>query len=248
MDRRRGARRIRSRRTSGWPARGQHAQDTRVRGADGRDGARPTTPPSATTRARRWTSTTSCAAVRSDGSGVSCRGSASATSSRPSEREHAQQAVDTLAATVAPKSDAKVSTVVKWATRAGCHIDRAASAWLIRRFLDDHAEFSFVERSRRGPRRRHPVRHAWRRALAPRRRLQLRDHLAPLRAHRPRCSGMSPVSCTKPTSPTNASTRPKDPASTCSAGACRWSATTTRSSRSPARSSTVCTNTAAVRC
>jgi hypothetical protein len=34
---------------------------------------------------------------------------------------------------------------VKWATRAGCHIDRAASAWLIRRFIDPQAEFLFVD-------------------------------------------------------------------------------------------------------
>jgi hypothetical protein len=34
---------------------------------------------------------------------------------------------------------------VKWATRAGCHIDRAASAWLIRRFIDPEAEFVFIE-------------------------------------------------------------------------------------------------------
>jgi len=33
---------------------------------------------------------------------------------------------------------------VKWATRAGCHIDRAACAWLIRRFIDPDAEFTFV--------------------------------------------------------------------------------------------------------
>jgi hypothetical protein len=34
---------------------------------------------------------------------------------------------------------------VKWATRAGCHIDRSACAWLIRRFVDLEAEFVFVE-------------------------------------------------------------------------------------------------------
>ena len=34
---------------------------------------------------------------------------------------------------------------MRWATRAGCHIDRAASAWLIRRFIDPQAEFFFVE-------------------------------------------------------------------------------------------------------
>lgn len=32
-----------------------------------------------------------------------------------------------------------------WATRAGCHVDRAACAWLIRRFVDTSAEFCFVE-------------------------------------------------------------------------------------------------------
>jgi hypothetical protein len=34
---------------------------------------------------------------------------------------------------------------VKWATRGGCHIDRVACAWLIRRFLDPEAEFVFVD-------------------------------------------------------------------------------------------------------
>lgn len=33
---------------------------------------------------------------------------------------------------------------MRWATRAGVHIDRAACAWLIGRFLDSEAEFSFV--------------------------------------------------------------------------------------------------------
>ena len=34
---------------------------------------------------------------------------------------------------------------MRWATRAHCHIDRAACAWLIRRFLDSEAEFVFVD-------------------------------------------------------------------------------------------------------
>ncbi len=34
---------------------------------------------------------------------------------------------------------------MKWATRSGCHIDRAASGWLLRRFVDTDAEFVFVE-------------------------------------------------------------------------------------------------------
>jgi len=33
---------------------------------------------------------------------------------------------------------------MKWATRAGIHIDRAACVWLIRRFLDPAPEFVFV--------------------------------------------------------------------------------------------------------
>jgi hypothetical protein len=33
---------------------------------------------------------------------------------------------------------------VRWATRRGCHVDRAACAWLIRRFIDPDAEFLFV--------------------------------------------------------------------------------------------------------
>ena len=31
-----------------------------------------------------------------------------------------------------------------WATRAGVHIDRAACAWLIQRFVDEDARFTFV--------------------------------------------------------------------------------------------------------
>jgi hypothetical protein len=33
---------------------------------------------------------------------------------------------------------------VRWATRAGVHIDRAACAWLIRRTIDPEAHFLFV--------------------------------------------------------------------------------------------------------
>lgn len=34
---------------------------------------------------------------------------------------------------------------MKWATRTGLHVDRAATAWLIRRSIDPGAEFVFVE-------------------------------------------------------------------------------------------------------
>ena len=34
---------------------------------------------------------------------------------------------------------------MRWATRAGCHVDRAACAWLIRREVDPNASFCFVD-------------------------------------------------------------------------------------------------------
>ena len=34
---------------------------------------------------------------------------------------------------------------MKWATRVDIHVDRAASAWLIDRWVDDDAEFVYVE-------------------------------------------------------------------------------------------------------
>lgn len=34
---------------------------------------------------------------------------------------------------------------MKWVTRAHCHVDRTACAWLIRRWIDADAEFEFVE-------------------------------------------------------------------------------------------------------
>jgi len=34
---------------------------------------------------------------------------------------------------------------VKWATRPHCHVDRAACAWLVRRFIDAEPEFVFVD-------------------------------------------------------------------------------------------------------
>src|SRR2546423_13458980 len=34
---------------------------------------------------------------------------------------------------------------MRWATRRHCHVDRAACAWLIRRFLDPDPEFVFVD-------------------------------------------------------------------------------------------------------
>jgi hypothetical protein len=33
--------------------------------------------------------------------------------------------------------------LVRWATRRGCHVDRTACVWLIKRYLDPEAEFYF---------------------------------------------------------------------------------------------------------
>ena len=40
---------------------------------------------------------------------------------------------------------------MRWATRSGVHIDRAACAWLIRRFIDPQAQFVFVADPARTP-------------------------------------------------------------------------------------------------
>ena len=34
---------------------------------------------------------------------------------------------------------------MKWATRAGCHVDRTACAWLIKKVIDPDATFVFVD-------------------------------------------------------------------------------------------------------
>jgi hypothetical protein len=40
---------------------------------------------------------------------------------------------------------------VRWATRRGCHVDRTACVWLIRRLVDPEAEFFFVGDSAEAP-------------------------------------------------------------------------------------------------
>jgi hypothetical protein len=64
-------------------------------------------------------------------------------------------------------------------TRPRPHVDRIASAWLIKRFVDPEAEFVFVARS--DSRRRDPVRRGRRGLRASRRGLHVRDPPAPHR-------------------------------------------------------------------
>lgn len=77
-------------------------------------------------------------------------------------RADAEQALTSLEASLlaaaqervadsAPRGDARPNGAV-WVTRAGVFVDRIASAWLIRRFIDRKATFKFVRGPRYSPR------------------------------------------------------------------------------------------------
>lgn len=108
---------------------------------------------------------------------------------------------------------------MKWATRSGCHIDRAACAWLIRRFLDPHAEFVFVDDPEDVPADATPF---------DMRSVELSHHGGDcsfetfLRRYEfdDPCCGTSLASSTKPSSPTSATTRPNRQASTSLSAGC----------------------------
>ncbi len=60
-----------------------------------------------------------------------------------------EEKVKTSAAAESEKDDSHVGAIEKvqgrvWVTRKGIHVDRMASAWLIRRFIDQDARFKFV--------------------------------------------------------------------------------------------------------
>jgi hypothetical protein len=70
------------------------------------------------------------------------------------ERAQAEAAVHALAARVQPAGRKRASTGRRsqaelvgktWVTRKGVHVDRIASAWLVRRFVDPAARFRFVD-------------------------------------------------------------------------------------------------------
>jgi hypothetical protein len=52
-----------------------------------------------------------------------------------------------------PVASTKPKTHRTWVTRKGVHVDRIASAWLIRRFIDGHARFKFVDDTPYQPKR-----------------------------------------------------------------------------------------------
>ena len=80
-----------------------------------------------------------------------------------------------------PEADPSLYRGRTWVTRPRPHVDRLASAWLIRRFIDPEA----VIRYWRAPGGRGLLRPARRRARPPRQPLHLRDAARHLRAGRP---------------------------------------------------------------
>ncbi|MFM9493612.1 chromate resistance protein ChrB domain-containing protein [Streptomyces galilaeus] len=72
---------------------------------------------------------------------------------------------------------------MKWATRVGIHIDRAACAWLIRRFVGPDAQFVFVTDPAEVPSDATPFDMRGVELGHHHGDLQLRNHPAPLRPH-----------------------------------------------------------------
>jgi hypothetical protein len=80
-----------------------------------------------------------------------------------SGRERAEAALDEIETRLAaakeaapaatPPAGAKPPRGAVWVTRRDVHVDRIASAWLIRRFIDPEARFRFVEAANRDRRR-----------------------------------------------------------------------------------------------
>ena len=94
-----------------------------------------------------------------------------------------------------------------WATRRGCHVGRTACAWLIKRFVDPEAGFSFFkdpEELRRGQNS----------STSPEPGSPTEGRTAPSRLFsrnmlsKPQCSRRSPRSCTTRTSWTRSTVAP----------------------------------------
>lgn len=76
------------------------------------------------------------------------------------ERTHAEAALRALESRLHPAPAGRASHSQKhadlvgklWVTRRGVHVDRIASAWLVRRFVDPAARFRFVEAHQAPPR------------------------------------------------------------------------------------------------
>jgi hypothetical protein len=136
---------------------------------------------------------------------------------------------------------------MRWATRRHCHIDRAACAWLIHRFIDPEAEFVFVDDLDEVPADATPF---------DMRGVELSHHGGDCsyETFLHRYELVDPVLWEiakivhEADPPTSATTPRKRPVSTCFCAGCRWCATTTSCSRSRRRCSMGCTSTASGRC
>src|SRR5918912_1379700 len=101
---------------------------------------------------------------------------------------------------------------MRWATRAGVHIDRAACAWLIRRLVDPQAQFVFVDDPAEVPADATPF---------DIRGVELGHHGGDCTFETILCCGGWRRSCTRRTSMTSGSTRRRRPAWTPCCAACR---------------------------
>ena len=91
---------------------------------------------------RRFTAVTSV-----DFFGTTARSDAEAALKRAETRMHRRSET----AARQREADAEIPVGRTWVTRAGVFVDRIASAWLIRRFIDANAHFKFVGDSRYTP-------------------------------------------------------------------------------------------------
>jgi hypothetical protein len=135
---------------------------------------------------------------------------------------------------------------VKWATRPGVHVDRTGCAWLIRRFIDAEAEFSFIADIEAVPKGTTPF--DMRGAELSHRGGECTFETI-LRRHGlddPALWEIGRIS-TRPTSRTSASTLPRREAWTSSSAGSRWCAPTRRCSSSPDASTTGYTSTSGAR-
>ena len=111
---------------------------------------------------------------------------------------------------------------MRWATRRHCHIDRAACAWLIRRYIDEAPEFVFVDDPDDVPTMQH-------RSISAAQTSRTTTATAASRrffggtTSTIQSSGISRGSSTRPTSPTSATTPQRLSGSTPPSAASRWS-------------------------
>ena len=112
-----------------------------------------------------------------------------------------------------PERAVEVSAM-RWATRRHCHVDRAACAWLVARFIDPDAAFVFVDDPDDVPDDATPFDMRGVELGHHHDRCSFESFLVALRPRRARARWTSAGSCTRPTSATTSTTRRRRPVST----------------------------------